>query len=154
MNTRLATCEDCFALGPVLRQADKDEIQASSGSDPTGALFLGWRESEVCYTIVDADQPLAMFGVVRMASNPSIGQVWLLGTEGIKMHSIEFLRKSREWVSRLHEEFPVLYNDIDSRNTVHIRWLQWLGFKFINELPSYGYEGRLFYHFVRIKDHV
>lgn len=89
-----------------------------------------------------------------MASNPSIGQVWLLGTEGIKMHSIEFLRKSREWVSRLHEEFPVLYNDIDSRNTVHIRWLQWLGFKFINELPSYGYEGRLFYHFVRIKDHV
>lgn len=154
MNIRPATMEDCLILGPILRKADKEEIQASSGDLPSDALLIGLRDSELCLSIVQDEKPLAMFGVVRMAENPSVGQVWLLGTDEIKAHSMEFLRKSKEWVERLHRDFPVLYNNIDARNTVHIRWLQWLRFQFINELPSYGHEGRLFYHFVRITDHV
>lgn len=76
----------------------------------------------------------------------------MLGSDLIKMHSIEFLRKSKEWVEA--QDYEILYNNIDARNTVHIKWLQWLGFTFIQELPNYGVEQRLFYQFVRIKTHV
>lgn len=153
METRQATQLDCFTLSRKLRQADLDEIQASSGSTPYLALLRGLEHSAECYTILRSEavyEPLAMFGVVSMDQNPAVGQVWFLGSDEIKTHSMEFLRKSKGWIENFHSGYPVLYNNIDARNTVHIKWLQWLGFQFINELHNYGYEGRTFYHFVRM----
>jgi len=155
IDTRVSHQSDCLALSRNLRQADLDEIQAASGVMPHLALLRGFEQSSHCYTIVRPEavyEPLAMFGVVSMALNPSVGQVWFLGSDEIKLHSMEFLRKSKGWVHNFHTEYPVLYNNIDSRNTVHIKWLQWLGFQFINELHNYGHEGRTFYHFVRINN--
>lgn len=156
MIIRAARKEDTHRLAPRLRKADLDEISASSGERPQLALLRGLMESEECYSVFadHGEPPLAMFGIVRMAENPSVGQVWLLGSDDIKFNSIGFLRRSKEWVELFQLKFPVLYNNIDARNTVHIKWLQWLGFQFINELQNYGNERRTFYHFVRIKTHV
>lgn len=153
IETRLAHQHDCFILSKRLRQADLDEIQAASGVTPHLALRRGLEQSSECYSIIRPEaayEPLAMFGVVSVALNPSVGQVWFLGSDEIRLHSMEFLRKSKGWVHNFHASYPVLYNNIDARNTTHIKWLQWLGFQFINELHNYGYEGRTFYHFVRM----
>lgn len=154
MKTRQADEVDCALLSSILRQADLDEIAAASGERPLVALCKGLWASEFCHAITEDDEnhPLAIFGIVRVESNPTIGLVWMLGSDLIKMHSIEFLRKSKEWVEA--QDYEILYNNIDARNTVHIKWLQWLGFTFIQELPNYGVEQRLFYQFVRIKTHV
>lgn len=153
IETRLAHQHDCSILAKRLRQEDLDEIQAASGVTPQLALRRGLEHSAECYTIIRPEavyEPLAMFGVVSMDQNPAVGQVWFLGSDEIKTHSMEFLRKSKGWIENFHAGYPVLYNNIDARNTVHIKWLQWLGFQFINELHNYGYEGRTFYHFVRM----
>lgn len=156
MIIRQARKEDTHLLAPRLRKADLDEISASSGERPQLALLRGLHESEQCYSVLMHPEalPIAMFGIVRMSDNPSVGQVWLLGSDDIGFNSIGFLRRSKEWVELFQLQFPVLYNNIDARNTVHIKWLQWLGFQFINELPNYGNESRTFYHFVRIQTNV
>lgn len=141
--------EDVDALAPRLRQADIDEIRAASGLDPQTALILSRQVSSMCFTVFGEGRQIAMFGV-RPEENPSIGRIWMLGSDEIHDHRFGFLRRSKSWVDFLQDRYPILYNYIDARNSVHIRWLHWLGFSFINEEHSYGFEQRLFYQFVRI----
>lgn len=141
--------EDVEALAPRLRQADIDEIRAASGLDPETALRLSRQVSSLCFTVFGEGKQIAMFGV-RAEDNPSIGRIWMLGSDEIHDHRFGFLRMSKPWVALLQERYPILYNYIDARNSAHIRWLDWLGFTFINEVQNYGFEQRLFYQFVRI----
>lgn len=140
---------DAESLAPRMREADKAEVKAASGKHPYLALLEGIDCSEQAYTAEVGGEPIAIFGVCP-TDNPSVGVVWLLGSDVISKHRIDFLRKSRDWVDHFQTKYPVLCNAIDARNTVHIRWLQWLGFTFIQELPNHGVENRLFYQFVRI----
>lgn len=141
--------KDVDSLAPRLRQADIDEIRAASGLDPETALTLSRQVSSMCFTVFGDGKQIAMFGV-RPEENPSIGRIWMLGSEEIHDHRFGFLRRSKSWVDFLQDRYPILYNYIDARNSVHIRWLHWLGFSFINEEHNYGFEQRLFYQFVRI----
>jgi len=145
--------DDAERLAPNLRQADLDEIKAGSGWNPYLALLVGIDASKECYTATIDGEPVAIFGVCG-DENPSVGRIWLLGSDIIKSHRIDFLRKSIEWVKHFQELYPVLYNNIDARNHVHIRWLQWLGFTFIQVFPNYGAEQRPFYQFVRMQSNV
>jgi len=61
-----------------------------------------------------------------------------------------FLRQSKIELRKILKEYPVLFNVVDSRNEVHVRWLQWMGFTFIKKHSEYGPEKRPFYEFVRI----
>jgi len=149
IDVRPTVKDDVLALAPRLRQADIDEVKAASGLDPLTALTLSLQISPLCFTVFGDGLQLAMFGA-KPEDNPTIGRIWMLGSDEIHDHRFGFLRKSREWVDYLQERHPLLYNYIDARNTVHIRWLQWLGFSFINEVHGYGFEQRLFYQFVRI----
>jgi hypothetical protein len=75
--------------------------------------------------------------------------VWLVGTDDLIAHSTTFLRHSRQWLATMHEHYRLLYNVIDARNEVHLRWLEWLGFEFIQDVPRYGVERRKFILFRR-----
>jgi hypothetical protein len=75
--------------------------------------------------------------------------VWLVGTDDLITHSTTFLRHSRQWLATMHEHYRLLYNVIDARNEVHLRWLEWLGFEFIQDVPRYGVERRKFILFRR-----
>jgi hypothetical protein len=150
---RNASIEDALKLAETMRSEDVAEVYASSGLDPLSALLIGIDNSTEAKVAIGDDEPIAIFGVCP-DGNESIGRVWLLGSDAIHDHRFDFLRKSKEWVDVLNIQYPVIYNHIDSRNTVHIRWLQWLGFSFINETPDYGFEKRPFYQFVRINPNV
>ena len=65
-----------------------------------------------------------------------------------------FLRQSKEMLRELHQQFILLFNEVDARNTTHIRWLRWMGFIFVRYRPNYGAEGRPFYEFCRVTSHV
>lgn len=147
ITVRPATYMDAVELEPHLRRADLDEIKAASGSDPLAALVSGLKTSEVSYAIVDEAQVLALGGVVRIGDH--VGSPWLLGSEALPRYGIQFLRMSRPWVRRLNRQYPVLTNFIDARNTVHLKWLEWLDFKMEQLIPEYGVERRPFFHFVR-----
>ena len=68
----------------------------------------------------------------------------MLLTKEIKSTPIGFLKHCREKVSDMEKRYSMLFNYIDSRNDLHLRWLKWLGFEIINEkifnkVPFYGF---------------
>jgi DNA phosphorothioation-dependent restriction protein DptG len=103
-------------------------------------------------TICKADgTPIAMWGVTPDAGK--VGRVWMLGTNELVSNRrirLRFLREVREYLQQLFKTYAVLWNCVDARNTVHVRWIQWMGFTFVAEHPNYGAEGRLFLEFCQV----
>ncbi len=119
-----------------------------NGEEPLDAMVSGFIYSDNPRTVLVGDTPVAMFGSGEV--EPGVGAVWLLGTDGIHDISRQFLRESKHWLEQLHDNYEMLFNYVDERNTVHIKWLKWLGFKFINRHEQFGVENRPFFEFVRI----
>lgn len=112
----------------------------------------GFHYSKPCLTVDDEHgNPCLMMGVVP-TEDPMVGAIWLLSSDIITRHPVTFLRQSKPMLQRFHQDYPVLCNAVDARNTVHIKWLKWLGFTFINTVSGDG-EGNLPFHtFVRLSN--
>lgn len=138
---------DEIQLAPRLRQADLREIEAASDLDPVDALQVGAALSVPSCTIIGNDGQVAgMFGVVP---EDHFGRVWLLGSDALvtKPLSRQFLKECKQYLSGLEKLYPALGNVIDARNTVHIKWLRWLGFTFIRQVEI---QGRPFWEFIKL----
>lgn len=145
------TDQDIEHIANNMRPEDVEECQAS-GFDPLTALRTSVSHSSVCYTARGIDgSPIALLGAGHGVYN-GWGTIWLLGTNGIEKNTVTFLRHSKEYLSYIYDEtgFDVLYNYTYSKNTLHHRWLKWLGFNFIRKviLPSTGSE---FIEFARLR---
>jgi hypothetical protein len=141
---------DAEYIAQNMRADDVREVQAASGLDPLSALHRSRELSEILCT-VQGRYPAALFGVVPV--DDLSGIVWLLGTDELVRNPLrsEFIRQGRDFFDRLHAFRPLLYNCVDERNTVHIRWLKWMGCNFIKRHSTYGVEQRPFLEFVRLK---
>jgi hypothetical protein len=147
-----ATLEEAIALSQDLRPEDEAEIRAMSGQDPGLSLLHGVRCSDLPTTILDDDgEILGMFGAVSLGDNPRLGVVWMLCSPKILKHRRRFAKESRQWVDAMQQYYDLLWNVVDTRNTVHIRWLQWCGFTFIQRHEALGVEQRPFLEFVKVK---
>ena len=145
---RVATKEDCHYLSTRLRKDDYQEIKAMTGLPALQSLLMGLKVSDVPMVICnDENEPVAMLGV---APQGLLGLIWMVGTEDLKRISLSFLRNSKEVCNVMKKDYKILYNYVDARNTLHITWLKWMGFTFINKHQQFGIEGRLFYEFVKI----
>lgn len=148
---RPAHIVDAAELALKLRQADLQEIKSAVGEDPLVLLEQSIAWSDPCFSIIgEGSNPIAIFGVVPDSCAADVGRIWFLGSDELIHHSITFLRYSREWIDRLHERYPTLWNYVDARNEVHIRWLKWCGFAFLRRIEEYGVEQRPFYEFERV----
>lgn len=138
------------ALALKLRQADMDEIEAAAGCDPLRGLGQSVALSHVSHTIMEGWEPIAVYGARQLSVDE--GLVWMLATDALERHSITFLRKSTEYLDRLHDEVgcSTLSNYTDKRNKLHHRWLRWTGFTFEHEVP-YGPHSMPFYKITRVK---
>ena len=58
---------------------------------------------------------------------------WMLLTNAVEDHKIEFLRWSKEIVNTLLEAYPSITNVVDSRNLLHVQYLDFLGAKFFED---------------------
>lgn len=141
-------------LSERLRQEDQDECRAL-GVEPDLALLGSIESSTSCFSIIRNDsEVIGMFGCGPSALRQDplrIGSVWLLGSPGIQDIRYTFLRQCRHWTSVLHRDYDVLWNWADARNTVHVKWLKWLGFRIIQTAPI-GTGGEQFHQFLRIKE--
>ncbi len=136
---------DVVNLSPQLREADKREVE-TLGLTSEKALCVGYLQSSICRTIVNGhDDPVAMFGVVP--SDEQSGIVWMLGSNLLLDIKQVFLKQCKQEVIKLNNIYPLLYNIIDSRNTLHIRWIKWCGFKIIGKTMVNNIK---FYEFCRI----
>lgn len=142
---------DIASIVPTVRDADAEEIAANSGCSVAAALMLGMQYSDNPLSTVDEDgQVLAMFGVVSHRDNPRIGSIWMITSVHLERYKVKFIRESRRWVNALQAHYDLLYNVVDERNTLHVRWIEHCGFIFLKRHPEYGAGKVPFIEFVRI----
>jgi len=145
---RLTTFEDIKYLAPRLRQSDKEEILAGIGKTPFHALLIGYLECAIVFTIVNPkNEPVGIFGVTDCGDGT--GAIWLLATDRLAKIQIAFLKECRKVVNVLNKKYKILWNFVDCRNQLHIKWLKWCGFQFINK-QKYGVLNKPFYEFIKI----
>lgn len=150
LRLELATQAHVDYLAPRLRQADKDEIKAL-GCDPQKGLQESFECSEPAFSGVDEQgNCVIMFGATTYVPG-ILAMLWMLSSDDIYKHRIQFLKESRKYLDELNKRWPILFNFCDVRNTDHIRWMQWLDYTFINRHECFGQEQRPFYEFVRVR---
>jgi hypothetical protein len=136
-------------LSANMRQSDIDEVQASSTLSPREALRASLALSTHAYCVEsDTVGPVAMFGAAPHPL-PGVGVVWMLGTDGIRQEGYSIAKATRRYFDELNAAYWMLWNFIDARNAVSMRWLRWGGFKLLAEHPNHGPEGRPFHTFAR-----
>lgn len=134
---RAAHIDDAASIAPLLREADKREIAASTGVDPLSALQSSFCIStEVYLACRPDDTPLAIFGIGPNSSDAGVGIPWMVGTEEMIHYAIPLVRDARRWVDHQLTTYLYLTNYVDSRNSVHLKWLRHIGF-YIDETPQY-----------------
>lgn len=151
ITVRRSIVPDVFPIAKDMRDADRDEVAAAVGMPPDQALLQGYVSSTECYTIyeINGGTPVGMFGFTEI--DPKLSAcVWMLGSNRLLNNQWTLLRRSKEWVNRIQSRYPLLFNVIDRRNSLHIRWVEWLGFKFIRVIPQYGKQKLEFVEFVRV----
>jgi len=120
------------------------------GIDPA-SFFSMAGTNENTYCIYNRENtPVALAGVAPLRSDPTIAQIWMVATPALEDHQIEFLKYSKKFIEEVSTPFRLVYNWVDERNEVHLKWLKWCGFTFINRLPRWGVEKRPFYTFVKV----
>jgi hypothetical protein len=145
---RLTTIEDIKYLAPRLRKADKQEILASTGFLPYEALHFSFLCSTMCFTIVNNKNiPVAIFGVTDCKEN--VGGIWAMATNELEKIKLSFLKECKAVIELLNKKYKILWNFVDCRNELHIKWLKWCGFTFLNK-QKYGVLNKPFYEFIRI----
>ena len=135
------------SLAPRLRKADLNELKAHGLENMENALISGITDSIECYTVWNKaiDKPIAIFGSGDLDCVKGGGYVWMLGSSDIKKIKHEFLRHCKDWLDKLLERYNIVYNVIDVRNKVHMRWLEFMGFQFGTEIKINGYDFRKFW---------
>jgi len=146
LTIRQAIPEDAVSLAPRLREADLKEIQAVhlDRSSPEHSLMVGVRSPDGCYVAVDEqDVPQIIFGTYP-SSDPMVGFIWMMATDGLTNHRLQLFRETKVWLKQLGEKYSLLTNLAHSDNLAHIQWLQWAGFTILRTVP---FNGHSFYEF-------
>jgi len=143
----LSVPSDVDRLAPRLREADRLEVEAASGLSPLEALRHGYEHSEDPRTVMLANDPIALFGVVPFPyPQYDWGVPWMLGSDAVLEHWFGFARGSVREFEILRRPYSVLTNHVDPRNELAVRWLRWLGFDLLETAP-YGVAGLAFTRF-------
>lgn len=140
---------DIAYLRNELKHSDVEEIWASHHLLPYDALLQGFENSLECLTVTHDGRPLAMFGVVDAKDMPGSGIIWLLSTEELFKIRLEFLRHSSSFVNFMfhrHPEYKVLFNFVDARNVISVKWLGRIGARVADAVP-FGIEKLPFHYF-------
>lgn len=127
-----------------MRQADRDELFAASKKTPAQALVYSMRKSVHAWTAIVDGRPEVMFGIGEINVLTGIYAPWLLGTDAVETHYVQFLRRSVDFRDQLLRRYPVMRNFVDDRNKASKRWLKWLGATFSEPVDFDGHPFRLF----------
>jgi len=133
-----------------MRKQDVEEVRASSAIPIHDILPRSVSISSHGWVITSdkTGEPIAVFGAAPLAL-PRMGAAWMLGTDGIEDEALSIARHSRRYMDEMQADYDLLWNYIDARNEVSMRWLKWIGFRLVSLHPFHGRERRAFYTFAR-----
>lgn len=133
-----------------LRADDIAELEAASHQPIEGVLTrsVGVSSHGWVVTSDETGEPIVVMGAAPLAL-PRMGAAWMLATDGIKDEAFSVARHTRRYVDEMQEAYDLLWNYIDARNEISMRWLQWAGFRLVSAHPFHGPQRRAFYSFAR-----
>lgn len=130
-----------------IREDDRRELSANGLVDPemieTNLLNMGARMQTW-----DTDEgPVCIYGSTP-TQNPMVGLVWSLTANAAMPRWRFHAREAEGMLQWCAEGYDVLANFKDARNTTQVKWLQKVGFTFINrhQMPN----GLTYLEFLRI----
>lgn len=132
--------DDLAEIAAAVRPADIAELTEALGIPIEQALHEAITGSLRAKKIVVGGEVVAVFGDAVHSILGSIGVPWLISTVHVEHHAKAFLKVCKPEVADMLTRHRTLINYVDDRNTVAIRWLQWLGFEFGDAVP-YGPHG-------------
>ena len=136
------TMEASVEVASNLRPDDFREVYEGHGHFPLLHLPQYSFNGESVYFEVPNGKTAGMAGV-----EPD-GSIWMLCTPAIHDYPLTFAREAKRFVDS--REHKLLWNIVDKRNTVHLKLLQFLGFKFLREL-KHGPNQLTFIEFCRVR---
>lgn len=140
--------EDLAWVSRNMRDADAQECKAAAGMAPELALLLSTKVATECHTMVSPSGEAVGICGLGPGLTDNDRQVWMLCTNDLLKHKRLFLEESRAWIEEKSKRY-LLWNHVDARNTVHVRWLKWLGANFHGSHTS-PYTGTPLLHFTKV----
>ena len=134
------TKEVAIEAASNLLPEDRREVEEGHGHDPKLIIPLAYQGDSVYFRVPNGE----LAGIAGVEQD---GQIWMLCTPAILKYPITFAREAKRYVDSRQEK--LLWNVVDIRNTVHIKLLRFLGFKFLREL-EYGPNKLTFMEFCKI----
>ena len=134
------TMEAAFEVASNLRDEDREECIEGHGINPLIDIPLSCMKGDCVYFTVPDGRIAGLAGVYEN------GQIWMLTTPAIHDYPFTFAREAKRFVDARPE--PRLWNIVYANNHVHIKLLNFLGFKFGGEFP-YGPNNLHFIEFQR-----
>jgi hypothetical protein len=135
------TLEAAIEVASNLREDDRREVVEGHGVQPTVAIPIASLEGFcVSFTVPDG-RTAGLAGVYED------GSIWMLCTPAVEDFPHTFAREAKRFIESRPE--PLLWNIVDKRNTVHLKLLQFLGFKFLREV-THGPNNLTFIEFCRV----
>ena len=135
------TPEAAFEVASNLLPEDRREVEEGHGYDPTVILPSTYEMGDSVYFRVPNGELAGIAGVNEK------GQIWKLCTPAILKYPVTFAREAKRYVDSRQEK--LLWNIVDKRNTVHLKLLRFLGFKFLREI-EHGPNKLTFIEFCRV----
>ena len=135
-----------------MRKSDVEEVHASSAI-PVSEILPRSVSISTHGWVVTSDKtgnPILVMGAAPTAL-PRVGAAWLLGTDEIRSEALSVARHTKTYVDAMQEDYDLLWNYVDARNELSMRWLQWAGFRLVSFHPFHGREQRAFHTFARSK---
>lgn len=119
------------------------------GVSPSAFFFYYGYDPNNTYVVFNSQGVnVALAGVAPREDGSAM--IWMIATDDLERHSLEFLRYSRTFIEQVSEPFTHTFNWVHADNEVHIKWLKWCGFTFVKLHESFGASGESFYEFLRI----
>ena len=136
------TLEAATEVASNLRSDDYREVTEGYGSNPIAFLPMVAQDGSAVYFTVPDGKTAGLAGVC------DDGAICMLCTPEIERYPITFAREAKRYVDSREE--PLLWNIVDCRNTVHLKLLKFLGFKFLRKF-NYGPNNLPFIEFCRVR---
>tara|TARA_R100000781_G_scaffold26233_1_gene19335 strand:+ start:4072 stop:4476 length:405 start_codon:yes stop_codon:yes gene_type:complete len=133
--------EAAVEVASNLRPEDYREVYEGHGHFPLWYIPQIAFDGDSVYFTVPNGKTAGLAGVQED------GSIWMLCTPAIHEYPLTFAREAKRFVESRNEK--LLWNIVDKRNTVHLKLLQFLGFKFLREL-KYGPNQLSFIEFCRV----
>ena len=135
--------EDAAWFAPRLRPCDAQEVGAMY-EDVTEGLLTAIRASAVAKVAELNGRPVILLGCAN--GQDGTGCPWLMATGEVVKLPGALTKVGRHYVQYFKMRWPKLFNYVDERSLVSVRWLKHLGFA-IHSPVRLGLKGERFHPF-------